>query len=69
MRFLSLGDIALIVLEKGTLIPHTRRIEVMNASLKCSITVRVHDSYTLPPGFPGQPGPPVNAQQVFTVTD
>ena len=25
--------------------------------------------YTLPPGFPGQPGPPVNAQQVFTLTD
>lgn len=44
MDFLSLGDTDLIVLEKGTLISHMIMvevmIEVMNASLECSITVK-----------------------------
>lgn len=69
MDFLSLDGTALMVLEKGTLTSHTRRIRDMNASLECSITTK--RSWYLrftPQDPPGQPGPPVNVQQVFSIT-
>ena len=40
MDFLSLDGTALIVLEKGTLIPYTRRIRDMNIGLERPVTAK-----------------------------